>query len=200
MRGAQQIVVVHERGSVYHGTQLAHVAGPAVGGEQAAGLGGDLREAAAELAGGEAEEVGRERGDVLGALAERGQMHGDGVEPIEEIFAHRVGCHHRPEIAVGRRHDTRVHPPHRRGTHAAEGALLEKGEQLRLRAEREVADLVEEQFSSTNGPAARGEPSCSMRATACLPVPLSPVTSTIGMGLWAMTWISRSSSAIRGAA
>ena len=75
-------------------------------------------------------------------------MHGDGVEPIEEILAHRVGGDHRPQIAVGRRHDARVHPPHRRGAHAAEGALLEKREQLRLRAEREVADLVEEQGPS----------------------------------------------------
>ena len=53
---------------------------------------------------------------------------------------------------------------------------------------------IAEQLSSTNGPPARGEPSCSMRAIACLPVPLSPVTSTIGTGLAAITCTSRSSS------
>ena len=57
-----------------------------------------------------------------------------------------------------------------------------------------------EQLSSMNGPLARGEPSCSMRATACLPVPLSPVTSTVGTGLAATSPASRSSLAICGEA
>jgi hypothetical protein len=34
-------------------------------------------------------------------------------------------------------------------------------------------------FSATNGPAARGELSCSARATSSLPVPDSPVMSTV---------------------
>ena len=74
-----------------------------------------------------------------------GQVHGDGVEPIEEILAERVGGDHRPQIAVGGGDDARVHPPHRRRADAAEGPLLQERQQLRLRRQPEIADLVEEQ-------------------------------------------------------
>ena len=47
---AKQLVVVQQHGAADDGAQLADVAGPAVGGEHAVGLGRDGREATAELA------------------------------------------------------------------------------------------------------------------------------------------------------
>ena len=46
------------------------------------------------------------------------------------------------------------------------------------------------QLTATNGPLARGESSCSVRATSSLPVPLSPLISTAA-GVGAATSIRR---------
>jgi hypothetical protein len=46
------------------------------------------------------------------------------------------------------------------------------------------------QLTATNGPFARGERSCSVRATSSLPVPLSPLISTAA-GVGAATSIRR---------
>jgi len=46
------------------------------------------------------------------------------------------------------------------------------------------------QFTATNGPLARGDSSCSVRAASSLPVPLSPLIRTAA-GVGAATSMSR---------
>ena len=141
----QLAVVVQERRAGDHRAQLSDVAGPAVALEEAGRLGRDPLEAAAELARRLGQEVLAERAHVGDPLAQRRQMHGDGVDPVEQIFAEAVRRDGGRQVAVGGGDDARVDPSDRGGPHAPERPLFEEGEQLGLRGGAEIANLVEEQ-------------------------------------------------------
>ncbi len=67
------------------------------------------------------------------------------VEPVVEVLAESSGRHLRVEVAVRRRHDPRVHGQQAGRADPGHMALLEHAEQLGLRRERQLADLIEEQ-------------------------------------------------------
>ena len=89
--------------------QFADVAGPLVIDQGAQGVGGELARGEAVLVGVEVEEVLRQQGNVFAAGAQRGQVHGDDVEAVEEVFAEAALAHLLAQIDVGGGDDAHVH-------------------------------------------------------------------------------------------
>src|SRR2546423_11874053 len=87
---------------------------------------------------------------VFLSLAQRRQVDVDDVQAVVEVLAETSLLHHLLQIAVGRGDDADVDLDRLHAAEAHELALLDDTQQLRLRLERNVADLVEE-----NGPLVR---------------------------------------------
>src|SRR3990167_5375395 len=88
-------------------------------------------------------EVPHQQRDILGPLAQGRDPDREDVQPIEKVRAEPPFMCRRFEVAVGRRD----HPdpdPDGRSAHALELPFLEHAEQLRLKVERQLADLVQE--------------------------------------------------------
>ena len=85
-----------------------------------------------------------EQRDVVLALAQRRQLDRDDVQAVEEILAELALLHHLPQIDVGRGDDAHVDLDRLHAAEPHELALLDHAQQLGLRLERDVADLVEE--------------------------------------------------------
>ena len=71
-------------------------------------------------------------------------MNGDDVEPVEQILTETSVLHLVLEIDIGGGNDAHIHLDGFHPTEAHELALLHHAQQLGLRLERDVADLVEE--------------------------------------------------------
>ena len=87
--------------------------------------------------------LGEER-HVVPAFAQRGQLHGDHVETVEEVLAELPFLHHLAQLDVGRRDDPDVDLDRFHAAEPHELAFLDDAQQLGLGLERNVADLVEE--------------------------------------------------------
>src|SRR6267378_1045896 len=124
--------------------QLAHVAGPRVADEQVHRLGRDAFGRLAESPGEATDEERHELGDLLDALAQRRRTDREDAQPVEEVVAKPAAPHRVLEIAIGGRDDTDVGARGRAGADGLEFPLLQHAEELHLRVERELADLVEE--------------------------------------------------------
>ena len=85
-----------------------------------------------------------EQRDVVLAIAQRRQLDRDDVQPVEQILAEPPVLHHLPQVDVGRGDDADVDLDRLHAAEAHELALLDHAQQLGLRLERDVADLVEE--------------------------------------------------------
>src|SRR5690606_20509528 len=78
-------------------------------------------------------------------FAQRRQRDGEDVEAVVEVFAETALGDQLRQVAVGGRHDADVRDPRARAAEAQELPFLDDAQQLRLRAGRQLADLVEEQ-------------------------------------------------------
>src|SRR5690606_20226882 len=83
--------------------------------------------------------------DLVGALAERRERDRHAVEAVEEVRAERALSAHLLEVAMGRGDDAHVDGDLFVAADAHDLLRLEDAEQRRLRAWRQLADLVEEQ-------------------------------------------------------
>ena len=81
----------------------------------------------------------------LGALAQRRQPDRERVDAVVEILAEARVADELIERPVGRRDQAEVHLDRGVAAEPLEAALLEHAQQLGLRDERHVADLVEEE-------------------------------------------------------
>src|SRR5687767_10511268 len=86
-----------------------------------------------------------ERRDILAALAERGQLDRDDVDPVEEVLAEAAAADLVLEIAGGGREHPHVHLPRALIADAPDLALLQHAQELRLETDRQLADLVEQE-------------------------------------------------------
>ena len=93
----------------------------------------------------------REEHDITAPLAQRRQLDGHDLEPIEEILPEPTGLHLILEIPVGRRNHPDIDADVGQATHPLEGLLLEKSQQLGLQCWRHLADLIEEHRSAIRG-------------------------------------------------
>ena len=125
--------------------ELAHVARPVVARRALEKRRRDARERLAELAPGLGEEVADEQRDVLAPLAQRRHGHREDVEPIVEIGPELAGRGAAAQVAVRRSDQPHVGAQRARAADALELLLLQHAQQLRLRFERQLAHLVEEQ-------------------------------------------------------
>ena len=91
------------------------------------------------------EELFGQRQDVLAPLAERRQVDVDGVDAVEEVFAELPVGHHAEQVAVRGRYEADVHLHGRVAAQADDPSALDRRQEFRLQAGRQVADLVEEE-------------------------------------------------------
>jgi hypothetical protein len=107
------------------------------------------------------EMIGEER-DVLRPLAQGRDRDVDHGDPVVEIGAEGPASHRLPEVAVRGRDEADVHPPEAAVADPAEVLELEHAQELRLKRQAELADLVDEERAGV------------ARAISSLPVPFSP--------------------------
>ena len=91
------------------------------------------------------EEMQGQRLDVLGALAQRRQLQGDDVEPVEEVFTESAGGDLCLEILVGGGEEADVDLAGAGRADGNELTLLQDPQQLGLQQRAEIADLVKEE-------------------------------------------------------
>ncbi len=138
-------------GALHHVDQLADVAGPRVGGERRARVGGECLRRHAVLDAGARQEVLGQAHDVLAALPERGHRHREHREPVVEVLAEAPLPNGRPQIFVGGREDPDVDRFVACAPEPAHRALLEDLEELRLQRLGEESDLVEKDRAPVRG-------------------------------------------------
>ena len=125
--------------------QFADVAGPLVIDQGAQGVGGELARGEAVLVGVELEEVLGQQGNVFAAGAQRGQVHGDDVEAVEEVFAEAAFADRLAQIDVGGGDDAHVHLNLLHAAQMHEAAVLQDAQDLGLGVHAHGGDLVHEE-------------------------------------------------------
>src|SRR5262249_27849536 len=90
----------------------------------------------------------REERDISRALAKRGDMKRDDVQPVIQIRAEGAGLLGRIQIAIRGRDDPGVDPDRARAAHALELARFQKVKELAVEPRRNVSDLIQERRSS----------------------------------------------------
>src|ERR1043166_1921612 len=149
--GFDRVPLRERGGALQRVAQLAHVAGPVVGGEAAARFVGEVERGAVEALAEEREEVLDERGDVFAPPAQGGDVERDDVEAVEEVCAEAPLPHVFGEVAVGGGDDAHVRLAVARRTDAAEAPLFEEAQELDLNLRRHLADLVQEKRRAVGG-------------------------------------------------
>lgn len=125
--------------------ELADVSGPRITAKQIDGFGGDMAGRDAFLEADLFHEVLGEEGNVLEAVAERGQSQRHHVEAVIQIFAEAAGGDALRQVGVGGGDHADVDVNGFRGADALELALLEDAQELGLRIQGHVADFIEEE-------------------------------------------------------
>ena len=90
------------------------------------------------------QEMRRKQRDVLAPLGERRKAHRHHVEAVVEVLAEPAGGFLRLEVPVGGRNHADVDRDRLRRADRADLAFLQHAQQLHLKRERHVADLVQE--------------------------------------------------------
>src|SRR5687767_10849312 len=93
-------------------------------------------------------EVTRNRGNVFSSGAQRRQGHFDDREAVIEVFAERSLVDHLREPAVRGADDAYVDVGILARADAPHATRFDRAKELRLQAERHLADLVEEKRSA----------------------------------------------------
>ena len=91
------------------------------------------------------EEVAGQLGDVVLPLPERGHEDVDAAQPVVQVGAEQLPLDQPPQAAIGGGDDPDVDALRTLTAHALDGEVLNRPEQLGLRREGQVRDLVEEQ-------------------------------------------------------
>ena len=144
VRWLQDLFVRQHRGALDRVLELACVARPALGDEPRKPLvahGQRAPQATPDLHG----EVAGQGRDVLPPLGERREVDGDHVEAIEQIHPEPARGRLPREVLGRGGEQAHVHAPGPPVADAADLALLQHAQQLRLERQRQLADLVEQQ-------------------------------------------------------
>jgi len=91
------------------------------------------------------EELLHERGNVLGAFSKRWQVDLNDAHTVVEVFTKCAVVDHLAEVAIRRGDDTHVDGDHARATDALHLPRFEHAQELGLKADVELADLIQEQ-------------------------------------------------------
>src|SRR5919112_2367554 len=123
------------------------VAAPRVRHEQVQRGRGDALLGDAKAAADPGEQLIHDRRDIGEAVAERRDPDQMDVEPVEQVIPEASGSHLRIQLAIGGRHDPRLHADRLVSAQPGELPLFEHPKELGLRRKRQLADLVEEESS-----------------------------------------------------
>src|SRR5262249_4050464 len=145
LQNGDQATVRDDERALHRVLQLPDVARPRVLQERLASVAAETGLALAHAHAERPDEVIGQQQHVVAALAERRQMHGEDVEPIEQVLADATGRNRVLEVSIGRRDEAHVAAQGRRTAYALELALLQDAQELGLYGQRQLADLVEEQ-------------------------------------------------------
>ena len=126
----------------HHALELAHVAWPVVREQR---IGSRARQRELTRVAVPLEKVRRELENVFAALPQRRHVDLDTRQPVIQIGAKHARLHQTAQLLVCGRHDTRVDPMQPVATDPFDRQVLKRPQQLRLRGERQVGDLVEKQ-------------------------------------------------------
>ena len=137
--------VARQHGAFECVLELAHVTRPVITGQHIDRRRRDALDVALVLARELLEEVIDEQQHIRLALAQRRNEQGEDVQAVVEILAERAGRDRLLEILVGRRNQAHVGLDRLGAADALELALLQHAQQLDLRREVDVADLIEKQ-------------------------------------------------------
>ena len=100
------------------------------------------------MAGGAGHEMAREVRDVDPALGQGRHRQRDDIEAVEQVLAELAGRHLGLEVAVGRGDDADVDLDPRVAAKAREALLLQHPQDLALRFQWHVGDLVDQQSNT----------------------------------------------------
>src|SRR5262245_52472491 len=125
--------------------KLPHVARPVVGAELIEGGVRYTADASPQPLPLVRDEMTHEQRDVFPSFAKRRQLELYYLQAVKEVVAERSSADARSQIDVGRGDQTEVGAHETRAAEATKLALLKNAQQLGLRVERQVADLVEEE-------------------------------------------------------
>src|SRR5512146_204497 len=106
---------------------------------------------AAVLGGEFALKKGGEQLDVLPALAQRRQRQIEDIEAIEQIFAKAALPDRQGEVDIGCNDDARIDLNGPRAADPVDRVLLQKAQQMALKLERQIADIVKEDRAAVGG-------------------------------------------------
>ena len=134
-------ILREDRGSGETFLQLADVAGPGVTQHRATRFGRER-----ELAGIDApQQPGKQQAEVLSPLAQRREVHGEPAQPHQQIVAELFLRDQARQVAMRGGDDTHVHLGGPGSADRHHLFLLKHAQERRLRRQRKVADLVEQQ-------------------------------------------------------
>ena len=85
-----------------------------------------------------------EHWNVVATLPQRRQLNRKHVEPVVQVGAEALRCHHLRQVCVCRGDQPDVSAQRVRAAEALELPLLQNSKQFRLHLERRLADLIEE--------------------------------------------------------
>src|SRR5579863_8049196 len=125
--------------------QFADVAGPMVAFEGGDGLRGNRFDVPVHPASITLGKIPNQRGDVFGALPQRGNRKGKNIQPVKEIAAEFPVLDHAGKVAVRGGHQPDIHAPCARATESFKLLFLQNAQELRLKFGRNVCDLVEKE-------------------------------------------------------
>ena len=141
----QPIVLRQQHGALHGIAQLADVARPVVIQVAGQGVAVDAQRGFALLPAEAVDEVTHDGGNILAALAQRSQTNLHHVETIVQIVAEGPGLHSGLEIHMGGGYQADVQIHQAVAPQPLDAAALDGAQDLRLRRQRQVADLVQKQ-------------------------------------------------------
>ena len=133
-----------KNGAFYQVLQLADVAGVGQAGEELQGVGREVRAGQSVGFGLAVGKVACQQGNVFAAFAQGGQLDGDEVDAVEQVFAEGMFFYHVAQVGVGGRDDAHVYLAGAAVAQGLECLVLQHAQQLHLAGQVEVAYLVEE--------------------------------------------------------
>ena len=136
--------------------EFANVSGPVVLLEEAEGIGVDAGGGNAVCLGVSPDEEVYEGGDIVAAFAECGEVDGDDIKPVEEVFAEAAGGDFVLEIDVGGGDDADIDANGAGIADAFEFVFLEDAEEFDLELVADAVDFVEEDGATVSGFEAAG--------------------------------------------
>ena len=145
IRQAKQIGLAHDDGAIDRVLELADVAGPVELREMGHGLSADAGDGAVFLGGKARQEMPQQMRDVFAPQPQRRNRQRQHVQPVEQVLAERTALHEVEQFAVGRGNDADVDLHRLAAADRLDGAFLQRAQELYLRRQRQLADLVEKQ-------------------------------------------------------